>query len=68
MTIAGTIIWNTILVYLGAAAGASWKRIVAYMDTFSTVVVVLLVITFAILGIIFIKKRLAHKASTKNQT
>lgn len=37
MTTAGTTIWNIVLVWLGAFAGASWERMAAYMGTYSEV-------------------------------
>ncbi|RIE08874.1 DedA family protein [Candidatus Cryosericum odellii] len=44
LTIAGTLGWNAVLVYLGVLAGASWQKIVGYVGTYSTVVVLVLVI------------------------
>ncbi|MCI2255935.1 DedA family protein [Domibacillus sp. PGB-M46] len=46
-TTAGTLIWNTVLVNLGAAFSDSWHTIVDYMDVYSNIV-------YAILAIIFI--------------
>lgn len=37
MTVAGSLIWNFILVTLGAMAGISWQKVVLYMDTYSHV-------------------------------
>ncbi|HBM74184.1 MAG TPA: alkaline phosphatase [Clostridiaceae bacterium] len=56
-TTIGTAIWNTVLVWLGVLAGESWERIVQYMDTYSTIT--LLVIAFAtfIFGVVFYKRR-----------
>jgi len=42
LSTAGTLIWNTALVSLGAAVGASWDIIVHYMDLYSYVVYALL--------------------------
>lgn len=46
-TTLGTVIWNTLLVTLGAKVGESWGTIVHYMDIYSNIV-------YAVLGIIFI--------------
>ena len=46
-TMLGTAIWNIILTYLGAIAGAGWERIVEYMDTYSYIALVV----FAVLGL-----------------
>lgn len=42
LTIAGSALWNTILVSAGAAAGASWEKILEVMDTYSTVVIIII--------------------------
>ena len=42
LTIAGSALWNTILISAGAAAGASWEKILEVMDTYSTVVVIII--------------------------
>ncbi len=56
-TTLGTSIWNIILVYLGAYAGANWESILKYMNTYSNIAVV----GFTVVGIgfviWFIKKR-----------
>lgn len=57
LTTIGTFIWNTILVYLGATLGASWEVIVEFMDVYSKIVYVTLVILFILLLILFIKSR-----------
>lgn len=60
-TTIGTLIWNTILVSVGAAVGASWNDIVGYMDMYSIVVYLILILLFVILIILFIKnKRKPH--------
>lgn len=37
LTIAGSTVWNTLLVSAGAAAGASWEKVLDAMDTYSTI-------------------------------
>jgi len=44
-TTIGTLIWNTVLVYLGAALGESWESIVHYMDMYSH-------FTYAVIGLV----------------
>ncbi|MED4401250.1 DedA family protein [Metabacillus fastidiosus] len=43
-TTAGTLIWNIVLVMVGAAVGESWEDIVHYMDIYSN-------ITYAVIGV-----------------
>ena len=57
LTAIGSAIWNTVLVWLGAVAGASWSRIVVYMDTYTTLAVVVILVVALLCGARFIKKR-----------
>ena len=61
LTAAGTLIWNAVLVYLGALAGDSWGIIAGYMNTYSMFAVFALIILVIILGIIFYKNRSSKK-------
>ncbi|MEI4769896.1 DedA family protein [Psychrobacillus sp. FJAT-51614] len=49
-TTLGTLIWNTVLVSVGAAVGENWNEIVGYMDIYSNIVYIIL----AIVGIAFL--------------
>lgn len=53
----GTLMWNIILVWLGASLGSSWDVIVEYMDVYSNVVYTFLFLVVIFLLIIFIKRR-----------
>lgn len=41
LTLAGTLIWNTVLVFLGASIGRSWEDIVAIMDVYASMIYIL---------------------------
>ncbi|AMX00740.1 DedA family protein [Rummeliibacillus stabekisii] len=41
-TALGSLIWNSVLVYIGTRVGSSWGEIVSYIDTYSNLVVLLL--------------------------
>ncbi len=58
-TVAGTSIWNTILVNIGAAVGDSWKSIVGYFDMYSDLVLIVLIVLFVavVLWHFLIRKR-----------
>ncbi|MBA9025930.1 MULTISPECIES: DedA family protein [Bacillaceae] len=56
-TTVGSLIWNSILVCVGAAVGDSWGTIVGYMDTYSNMVLLLLVVLFVVFILLFIKNR-----------
>ena len=49
-TTLGTLIWNTVLVSVGAAVGDNWHEIVGYMDIYSNVAYAII----AIVGIVFL--------------
>ncbi|MGN8644683.1 DedA family protein [Gracilibacillus sp. HCP3S3_G5_1] len=55
-TTLGTLIWNTVLVLLGAFVGGSWEDIVRYIDIYSTIIYF-----FFCLGILFLVVRLLRR-------
>ncbi|MFS0783963.1 DedA family protein [Bacillus sp. 1P06AnD] len=57
LTTVGTLIWNTVLVRLGAAVGSNWQDIVAYMDVFSTAIYMLIAVLFFLVCIWYFRKR-----------
>lgn len=69
LTTLGSFIWNIILVYLGAAAGASWEKIVEGTDVYKTITVIVLgVIALAVLiwYILYRKKNSTTNNDFKN--
>lgn len=56
-TMIGSLIWNSVLVSIGAKLGTSWNTILQYMNLYSNVVLIFLVILFLLLIIWFIKTR-----------
>lgn len=59
-TTIGTLIWNTVLIHLGASLGENWELITEKMDNFSTIIYGILIILL-ILGMVkFIRK--SHKS------
>ena len=56
-TTLGSLIWNTILVTVGASVGSSWEKIVSYMDVYSNIIYAILAVGLAVLILIFIKKK-----------
>lgn len=38
LTTAGSLLWNTVLIGLGALLGESWNEIVVFMESFSTII------------------------------
>ncbi|MGN1400667.1 MAG: DedA family protein [Bacillus sp. (in: firmicutes)] len=56
-TTIGTLVWNTILVNLGAVLGSNWHDVMIYMDAFSNVVYTIIGILFILAIIWYIRKR-----------
>lgn len=45
-TTAGSFIWNAVLVVIGSIVGENWERVVAKMDAYSNLTLIVLVIVF----------------------
>lgn len=60
LTTLGTLIWNIVLVYLGAAVGNSWEDIVGYMGVYSNIVYVLIIIGVIVLAVLYLRKRKSY--------
>ena len=56
-TTLGTLIWNTVLVSVGSAVGENWEDIIGYMDIYSNIVYVLIVIVGIAFLVWYFKKR-----------
>ncbi|MEQ2527091.1 DedA family protein [Robertmurraya yapensis] len=56
-TSVGTMIWNIVLVCLGAKLGDSWDLIVEKMDVYSNVVYALIVVAFVAVVVWFIRRK-----------
>ncbi|WP_146550954.1 MULTISPECIES: DedA family protein [Rummeliibacillus] len=56
-TTIGSLIWNSVLVNLGAALGSSWDTIAGYIEAYSHIVVILLAVFFMLFIVWFIKSR-----------
>lgn len=61
LTTLGTVIWNTVLVIVGASVGESWDSIVGYMGVYSNIVYAVLALIIVILLGLFIKRRVMVK-------
>ncbi|EAE8725681.1 DedA family protein [Listeria monocytogenes] len=54
LTTAGSLLWNTVLIGLGAMLGESWSEIVVCMDSFSTIIYSIIAILVVVgLGFFF---------------
>lgn len=55
-TTIGTLIWNIILVSVGAAVGGSWEKIVEFMDVYSNIAYAVIGVGIVIFLIWFIRR------------
>lgn len=62
-TTLGSAIWNSILVYLGFTLGENWHTVTDYMEEFSLIIKILLVIAFVALTIWLVRRQ--RKSSKK---
>ena len=56
-TTIGSLIWNIVLVSLGAAVGGSWEKIVEVMDVYSNVTYAVIAVAFVGCVFLFYRKR-----------
>lgn len=61
LTTIGSSIWNTVLIIIGSVVGESWGKIVAIINEYASVTLVVLVIVFIIGVIYFYKKRIRER-------
>ncbi|MGI8314189.1 DedA family protein [Halobacillus mangrovi] len=59
LTTFGTLIWNVVLVFVGASVGTSWNEIVVYMDMYEKIIYILVAFILGFSFIWFIKKKRA---------
>ena len=57
LTILGTAVWNTVLVFVGVLAGGAWETSLKYIGWFSTIAIVIVGLVAAYVGYIYLKKR-----------
>lgn len=66
LTTLGSLIWNLVLIQVGAAVGASWDTIVGYMDVYSNIVYLVLILIVLLSIWLFIRKRFMQADKTSH--
>jgi Uncharacterized membrane-associated protein len=61
LTTLGTALWNIALVFLGAFFGASWKTAAGYINTYSNVAAIVLLVLIIALCIFLYQKRIKRR-------
>ncbi|MEF2964296.1 DedA family protein [Paenibacillus sp. M1] len=62
-TTIGTLIWNVVLVSVGAAVGGSWEKIVEFMDVYSNIAYALIALCVVAGGYLLLRRRRKSKNS-----
>lgn len=57
LTTLGTLIWNLVLVIIGAKVGDNWHQIVNYMDVYSHIMYIVIALAVIIFVVWFVKKK-----------
>lgn len=60
-TIIGSAIWNSVLTYLGFAAGNAWESVAKYVDNFAKITLIMFACVVCVCGFIVYKKRKFEK-------
>ncbi len=63
-TISGSVIWNLLLTYGGIFLGENWEVILEWLDTYETIVLVLLAVLFVFFVIWYIRFYIRRKRET----
>ncbi|MEK4496654.1 DedA family protein [Ureibacillus sp. FSL W8-0352] len=61
LTTLGTLIWNTVLVHVGATVGGNWEKIVEVMDVYSNIAYAVIAVVFIWFVVRFIRKKKLFK-------
>ena len=61
-TITGSLIWNTVLLFVGSKVGENWKKIEQMMSQYSHIILIILIIAFIGLVIYHFSKKKKKKA------
>ena len=63
-TITGSLIWNTVLLFVGSKVGENWKKIEQMMSQYSHIILIILIIAF--IGFVIFQRRKRKKHNLKN--
>ena len=66
-TISGSLIWNTVLIIVGSIVGDKWETIVGYLDNFSNIILIILVIIFVVALYYWFVNRYTYSKKARNQ-
>lgn len=65
-TTVGSLIWNTVLIFIGNRVGDNWESILGIFDKYSHIVLIILIVLFIAFVVWFYKFRNKKKTKTVN--
>ena len=65
-TITGSLIWNTVLLFVGSKVGENWKKIEQIMSQYSHIILIILIIAFIGFVIYHFSNKKKKKTKTQN--
>lgn len=57
LTVIGSVIWNTVLIWLGSFAGASWKSVLGILDSYALGILVIAGVMGVVIGILTYRRK-----------
>ena len=61
MTVAGSFLWNLVLICVGAAAGSSWQKAVEYLGSYTQAAKIVLGVGALVGGVVLVRRYLGRK-------
>ena len=61
MTVAGSFLWNLVLICAGAAAGSSWQKAVEYFGSYTQAAKIVLGVGVLVGGVVLVRRYLGRK-------
>ena len=64
-TAIGSLVWNTVLVCIGAGLGTAWEKAMPYLDNYTHFIVAILIVLFLTCGVFYLYRR--HKKAMRHK-
>ncbi len=67
LTVLGTAVWNTALVFVGVFAGSAWEQSLKYIGWYSSAAIALVLLACAYILYLYIKKKFLNKEKIRDE-
>lgn len=69
LTLLGSTVWNSLIVWLGYKAGAAWKSVEKWLGVYSDIVLIIIIAAAVVcVAVVYLKKRTKRAAQTERRT